>query len=527
MPSRDLRVLFILGLVVCGLTATLVPTPGYMDAYYYFGGARQLARGRGFTEPYVWNYLLPFQALPIPSHLYWMPLTSLVVAPALAWAGETSVTVLFQVAQAPMVVLAALLPLLTYRVAFTLTSRRGAAWVAAVFTLTSAYYLPYWPTTDAFALYGLVAGGALILVGQPPNKRTLFLAGICAGLTHLTRADGVLVVLTLLVVVLLAILGRPHRSPSAFLLPASSLVLGYLLIMLPWFLRNVAIIGSPLAPGGARTLWLTQYDDLFLFDTTQLTWAHYWASGWVAIVQGKWSALMDGVGTFIGPLTSIVGFPFAVVGLWRLRHHVLYRSAWLYGAALFGAMILVFTFPGARGGLFHSGAALLPFIHPAIVIGVEASVDAVARRLKHWQPEKSKPIFLGLVLGLWLMLALGLAQRRLLGPERQETAQVEAAYVDIGQWLADVDPTAIVAVNNPPGFYYFTQHAAIVIPNEAETVVATAMHTFGARWLVLDANHPKPLAPLYTSPTGAKQFHLRATFGAPSQPIYLLEMITP
>ena len=70
----DLALIFLAGLAVNSAAALSATQPGYMDAYYYFGGALQLARGHGFVEPYLWNYLDPVLRLPHPSHLYWMPL---------------------------------------------------------------------------------------------------------------------------------------------------------------------------------------------------------------------------------------------------------------------------------------------------------------------------------------------------------------------------------------------------------------------------------------------------------------------
>ncbi|MGQ0601686.1 MAG: hypothetical protein ACT4QE_08330, partial [Anaerolineales bacterium] len=84
---RDLLFIFLLALAVNSVAAVFIVRPAFsMDAHYYFGGALQLARGRGFTEPYVWNYLSPMRALPSPSHVYWMPLTSVAAAPFIAWA---------------------------------------------------------------------------------------------------------------------------------------------------------------------------------------------------------------------------------------------------------------------------------------------------------------------------------------------------------------------------------------------------------------------------------------------------------
>ncbi len=64
--------------------------------------------------------------------------------------------------------------------------------------------------------------------------------------------------------------------------------------------------------------------------------------------------------------------PFTVLGLWRLRRERLLWPFFLYAPLLFAAMTLAFTFPGMRGGLFHSGGALLPFFFAAAGPGLEA-----------------------------------------------------------------------------------------------------------------------------------------------------------
>ncbi|MBF8282838.1 MAG: putative rane protein, partial [Anaerolineales bacterium] len=167
---RDLIALFAVALLANGLAASFISRPGYMDAYYYFGGAVQLARGQGFTEPYVWNYLDPIRQLPHPSHLYWMPLPSLVAAPFLWLAERLAGTALpnatlFRMAQIPFVLLASALPLLSYTIASLTTPLRRHALAAAFLTLFSGFYFVVWTNTDAFALYGLTAGGALFVYG--------------------------------------------------------------------------------------------------------------------------------------------------------------------------------------------------------------------------------------------------------------------------------------------------------------------------------------------------------------------------
>jgi hypothetical protein len=52
-------------------------------------------------------------------------------------------------------------------------------------------------------------------------------------------------------------------------------------------------------------------------------------------------------------------------------------------------------------------------------------------------------------------------------------------------------------VGDPPGYWYYGGGLSIVVPNEpVETTLAVA-DRYGARYLVLDANRPAPLAALY------------------------------
>lgn len=523
---RDLLALFALGVSVNALAAVFVTQPGYMDAHYYFGGALQLARGHGFSEPYVWNYFSPLRELPAPSHLYWMPLTSLVSAPLLALAevlagGALPNALTFRVAQLPMVLAAAALPLLAYGSAQTFTGNRRHAWAAALLTLFSAFYFPFWTNTDSFALFGLCAAGSLLAFcaarSSPTPRRFFLLSGALAGLAHLARADGLLVLLCL---VLFNVVTHLRSRLSTFnLLPSSfSIALGYLLVMAPWLLRNWLVVGAPLAPNGARALWLTNYDELFTYYPERLTLARFLAHGWEQILRDKWDAFGVNGWNLAAAQAGIIAFPFVVVGLWVLWRQPLAQLAALYGAALFAAMTLAFTFPGARGGYFHSGAALLPFVAALAVAGLDATVDAAGRVLKHWQPQRSKPIFtVLLVLGAVVLTALRFAPM----VRAANQPPPDLVYAEIGRWLRQVDGAgAVVAVNNPPAFFYHTGLASIAIPADDVDTLLRGMADFKARWLVLDANVAAGLAGLAAEPESEPRLQLRATFGE----TYVLEL---
>lgn len=501
--------LFLLALATNTLAAYLSALPNSTDAYYYFGGALQLARGQGFTEPYVWNYFAPVTRVPIPSHLYWMPLTSIVVAPFVVlaeWLVGPGLpnTILFRAAQVPVVLVASCLPLLTYVMAESIGLGRRQATAAALFTLFSAFYLLFWTNTDSFGLFAVCVVGAFLA----SIREKWLLAGVLAGFAHLARADGVLILACLLFFHLL--IQRRNFLPSAFRLLA-----GYLLIMLPWFARNWLVIGMPLAPNGTRTLWLTEYNDLFVLNPATLTLERYLASNWWA---GKWEAFNINIQRMMVEQANIFAFPFALVGWWRLRTHKLIQLAALYAVVLFAAMTFAFTFPGPRGGYFHSGAALVPFMAVSAIVGLEACVDWAARYLKHWQPERSKPIFVTLlVLGAVTLSALRLAGA---------AAPRPAPYTEIGAWLQQNATSAeVVMVNDPPRFYFETGHTAIVVPAGPPTDVLQAMDAFGARWLVLDANIVAQLDPLYNAPQVANGLALRATFQQNQSPVYVFERV--
>lgn len=551
MHKRDLGLVGLVGLVVNGLIAALLLRPGYVDAYYYFNGAVQLARGRGFVEDYAWVYLgLPASvsnsAVSLPSHTYWMPLTSVVAAPFVAlglWGGALTNDQLFHWAQIPFVALAALLPILTYSLAWRLTSSRRHAWASALITLFSPFYVAFWTNIDAFALFGVLASGALLAWERAENgqsARWSLVTGVCVGLAHLARADGGL----LLAIFGVAAVWRSfHTSWRIFALAG----IGYVLVMLPWFVRMWLVTGSILPLGGAQTLWLTHYNDIFAYPPDVLTPERYFATGWANLLRGKWQAVVENTQSVIAVQMAVVGFPFTLIGLWQGRKQWLYQLALLYALALFGLMTFVFTYPGIRGGFFHSSAALLPFWNVAMVVGVDRAVeagtmgqqrliafltrrygDAWAKRFPPWQPAKSQPIFAALlVVGVMLLAAVSISGRitaRLASPPNAP----DQVYADVGQWLVDTgDLVSPVLINNPPGFYYLTGRSALVTPTIGDDSTIAVMRRFGVRWLVLDINYPPNLAALYADPHSDARFALRATFGSSPRPIYVFEWVQP
>lgn len=510
----DLLLLGLLSLAFHTFWMARLDHPSYFDAYYYTVNAQQLAAGEGFTTEIVWQYLDAPDSLPAPSHTYWMPLASIVGA-----AGYRLVDT-FRGAQLPFWLMAGLLPLLSYLISWRLTRERWQARTAALFTAAGGYYAAYWVQPTTFVLFAWVGGGCLLALARTqerPRPILWFAAGIGAGLAHLTRADGVLLLAVALFLWLLQLrdwraqrIGADLRALAAGLL---FLFAGYLLVMGGWFWRMWTIIGRPLSTAGTETLFLTEYNDVFAYGR-HFTLADYLAWGWDNILFSKLEASWLAIQTFIA-VTGLTAFTFFMVIAWirfartsgrreaAVSPRFLRPFTW-YTLALFGAMSLLFTFPGQRGSLLHSSTALWPWSMALVPAGIGIVVDWIAARRPRWHPRLAKRLFavsfLFLAYVVTFVVALG-------QPLRQEEA---AAYRTIG---ARLPQDAVVMTSNPPGFHYHTGLRAVVAPNEPPAVMLQAARRYGATYLLLDDEHPPPLADLYAGETDVPAVRFIEQFG--------------
>jgi hypothetical protein len=298
------------------------------------------------------------------------------------------------------------------------------------------------------------------------------------------------------------------------------LLLGYLLVMAPWFWRNWVATGTPLPAGGSQTIWLADYDELFSYGR-ELSARTFLAQGVGPILAGRGWALSNNVQTVLAVWGMIFLTPLAAIGGWRLRRRRLVQLAGWYGLWLFVAMTLVFAFPGVRGGLFHSGAAVLPFVYGTAVVGLDVVVDWAAARRKRWKAETAKQVFgIGLAV-MAITLSSFIYYQRVLRNNAWNNA--DPLYPAIAAWVAEQKPEATVMIGNPPAYRYHGGGLSVVIPNEdIETTLQVAAR-YGVDFLVLDRNHPAPLAELYQRPTGQPALSLVQTFGQGDK-IYVFEI---
>jgi hypothetical protein len=482
----------VLGAAVSIAVARFQPFPGYLDADYYFGGGLQLAAGRGFTEPYVWNFLDDPIGLPHPSHTYWMPLASLIAAAGMWLTGAHT----YATARIGFLLLAAIVPLLTALLAYQFARRQDLALTSGLLAVFSGYYAPFLPVTDNYGADMSLGAIFFLLITRPRPAASLAL-GLAAGLLSLGRPDGLL----WLVVALAVILGRARPTSAdvsggseaadgigtpSFRIPAFHAVLalaGFGLIMVPWFWRMYSLSGTVFAPGAGRLLWLRSYDETFLFPANQLTLAHWISQGWRPILAARLTALRWNLLNGFAAQAGLVLAPFVLGGLWLLRRDVRVKVGCLAWLALLGVMTMVFPFAGARGGFFHSGAVLQPLWWVAAPIGLEAAVGWA--RGRGLFSVHAFVVFRAALVGAAVLMTAGILYIRVLpgwGEGEQQYPRIQAFLQ--GQGLKADDA---VMVRNPPGYYIMTGQPAVVVPYGGASSMLAVASRFQVDYVILEA----------------------------------------
>jgi 4-amino-4-deoxy-L-arabinose transferase-like glycosyltransferase len=481
-------------LIIALVLVRIVPAPTFTDAYYYFNAAARLAGGQGLTDAYLWQYIGAPDSLPAPSHLYWMPLTSLTAAAGMALLNAPGSHAAAQLLLIPMLAFVGC-------VGFWLGKRLGGsarhAWLAGLLTLFSGFFVRFWGSIDTFTPYAFAGALCLLATGLALERGKpgwWALAGASAALGHLARADGLL----LIVVGALMIGWLRDSVPLAIRALRLVVLIGaYLLVMSPWFIRNLNTIGSPLPLGGTQAIWFREYNDIFSYPPDASPDSLF-SDGLTTFVNSRWEALTNNVNTFVMVEGMVVFTPLMLLGLWIKRREKLLRPFWLYALGLHLAMTFVFPFPGYRGGLFHSAAALVPFWMALALVGLDAAVDWIVKRRRHWRASSAKLVF---SIGFFL-LALGLSAFTALQTYtvRRDTPPL---YVELAALLpAD----ARIMANDPAAIYYYIGRGGVVLPNETPDVILELAHIYALDYVLLETQQlddgsrvfaiPTPLDPL-------------------------------
>jgi len=520
--------LYALALAVRAVLFGVHPDAAYPDSYYYVDVARALHAGQGFNIDFIWSFVdvggrIPAQTiLPIPSNAHWMPLASIVQLPTMWLLGPTPLA-----SAIPFMLIGALAAPMTWLLAREIGAGDRIALAAAIAVAVPAAAAIYMAQPDNFSLYQPLGTAALWLTarGLKGHRRSFALAGLMVGLATLARNDGVL----LGAAAALAFAwdrwrawrsngGRTPQIPWRYAFACLGL---FLVVMAPWYLRQLAVFGS-LSPSSSsgRILFIRTYEQMNSV-TGDTSFAAFLGQGIGPLLTSRLLGLVSAIQIFAVIACSIVLAPFILVGCWARRRSVDFGPFFAYAGLLFAASGLVFAVHVPYGTFLHSAVALIPFSFIAGLEGVVIVVTWIARHRRGWQEDRAARLFLAAAVGTVVLNAGVFAF--LAGRSWDVDRDLRLAA---GQQLdlRGVPRTDLLLSADPAGLEYFTGHGGVVTPSDSLDVVRQVAADYGVRWMVLERNHiVTPLAPILESKPrpdwiGAPIFEEPYTGGATGDP---------
>lgn len=471
MRRSDLAVmggLFALALAVRLVFAARLVFPPLDDPAFYVQTARNLAAGRGLVSDVLWNYFVAFPSVTHPSHEFWMPLATLLMAGTIRVLGNT-----WFAAQLPGLLAGSLLPVLTYALGRTVwpdQRRRGWAGLAALLVTPSAILVYQSASGDSAALYAALSTATLLSaarVGTRPTVRGAMVTGVLGGLSYLTRSHGSLLIAAVGLVWLIGL----RRNLKQALGLMGGLLAGALIVVGPWWLRNLAVFGAaqpfPLsAAAAARDYgeWFN-YADLPSFDKLV-------GGGLAAALGLRVEALWHDLGVVL-----LITFPYGVIGLPAAlrRREPVFRVFAVYAVGCWLLVSLLFPVPALTGSFYHSAGTFAPWAALGGVAVVKALADRPRARL--W----------GAGLAAVLM-ALTVAQAALAWPAVWADSRAnQARFAAVTQWLrANVPPGEAIITNEAHSLNYAGGFPTLTLPNREDVVTLRALaDRYGARFVVV------------------------------------------
>ncbi len=483
LKPRDYWLLLFLALIVPLVVAALQPVPGYMDAAYYYADGTQLAAGKGFQEPFIWNYLDHPQGLPHPSNAYWYPMASLIAAGGMFLTGSIN----FISARIGFVLMAALAPLATMALAWRISKKRSLALLSGFLAIFSGYYLSFISTTDNYSLYLLVGALYFLVLDRLTLPRVIVL-GLLAGILNLARGDGLLwLPLTFLAVIVTTfrqsstgqIWSRMFHSIGVGFLS----IAGYLVVMGAWMVRSLSVFGSLLPPGSGYVLWMTNYNQIFSFTPEVYTLPNLLASGWQVVLKVRGEALLQNISTAFFAQGLMVLFPLILIGIYAFRGMPRIQVGVVGWILLLLFESLLFPFASVNGGFFHAGTAFQPLWFALAPIGLEVLLDRLIKN-KDQLLKMTRLVQFSLAV-LVVMVSGILVKIRVMDTGWNEG---EYLYRTVDQVLVEhgARPDDIVMTRNPPAYFVMTGRQAVVVPYGDVQTLIDVSRKFGVSFVVLE-----------------------------------------
>lgn len=492
MKKSDYGILFVVALAFFGLIATLQKVPGYMDAEYYFSQSVRIIEHHDLLESFIWNYLNNPSQVSMTGFAFWMPLTSFAAAVGLWISGSTT----FFAAKLLFIIMAGAITVMTAFLANEFLPGKRAGWLAGLLAMFSGFYLPFITITDTFTPY-MFFGGLFFVSVMLAEKRSkanekpdfwFLVVGVIAGLMSLTRSDGLLWLAGGWLSVI-AINRINQTNLKKTFINTLMVLIGFCAVMTPWYIRNIELYHALYPSGNGLMLWLTKYNDLFVYPSNSLTFSLWLELGIGNILMDRVKALVANLQTLVASGGSIILAPIMLVGIWKTHKSTLSRLALVMVLGILVVMTIVFPYAGERGGFFHSLSAVQIVLWSVVPLGLDTIIEFGVTRRK-WKTERSWKMFgTALVAVVGILSAVIFAEKLTKGTESGIAwNETQAAFKSIEQEIINQteDKAGVIMVNDPPGFTLATGRPSVMIPYGSEQALIDVSKRYEVRYLVVN-----------------------------------------
>jgi hypothetical protein len=474
------------------------PYPAYADSAYYVDVARALHSGQGFNVDFLWIFAevggkLPLDpTLPIPSNAHWMPLASLVQLPFLSVLGDAA-----WASALPFALIGSIAAPMTWAFARDAGARESVAIGAGILTAVPLLSTVYMAQPDNFSLFQPLVLGSLWLAARAlrGSGRAFIGAGLLAGLATLARSDGLLVLVALGLVVAWD-RWRASRSaggwaPAISLRAAVGCVAVFVLVMAPWWARQLVVFGS-LSPSTAsgKVLFIRSIAE-WNSITTPATLDHLLGMGIGPLLATRVGGLVAALTIYLTLVGGVLLAPLMVVGGWARRRSRDFGPFFIYAAILFAFSALVSAVHVPGGTFIHSAVALAPFSYILALEGVALAVGWIAARRPAWDAASATRFFSKAAIAFAVFCAVtGSFVVHAAWENRRERALAVASTLD----AAGSPSTDRVMSLDASSTKYWSGHGGVVLVNDPLDTIHDVARAYDIRWLVLDADDTVPAA---------------------------------
>lgn len=490
--------LYGLALVVRFAVFALFPYAAYPDSSYYVDVARSIASGHGLTVDFIWVFAevgdrLPSPAtLPIPSNAHWLPLASFIQAPFITVLGPTALA-----SALPGILIGALAAPITWFMARDMRVRPMVASASGVLVAIPGTATVFMAQPETFPLTIVIVPLTLWALARAlrGDGRAFVLAGFLAGVMALARNDGVLLAGTVGLIWLIDRLRwwrsrRGRRSWSRVanrrpipLLAAILAGVAFLIVAGPWWIRQLETFGSisPTTSSGAA-LWIRNIEE-WNSITANPTLSSFLAQGPGAILASRVAGLTAALPIFIVLVSSVVLFPFLLVGAIARRRSIDVQPWFAYTLVVFVGATLLYPVHVPGGTFIHTAIGLLPQASILSLEGILVVVGWIAGRRRRWEEGTAGAVF------AWGIVAIALATSVVFGlPTANRWQELRDQRLAAGSELAQLGaaPTDRVMSIDAAGFKEVTGYPGVVTTNDPLSTEEQIAAAYGIRWLVLE-----------------------------------------